>query len=134
MSAADAEILREMYDAFNRGAYEESTAMLHPDAILHQWGEVPDSDTYAGRDEFVRGLSRWLAGFEPGFQYGVEQITDAGHRVVAQIVLRGRGRGSGLDLEQTVFQTWTVRDGKAYECWVFTTEEQAWEAVRAAAE
>ena len=134
MSPADADILNAMFDAFNRGEYERSTAMLHPDAILHQWADVPDSDTYVGREEFVRGLSRWLAGFEPGFQYAVEKVTDAGHRVVVDLVLRGRGRGSGLELEQPVFQVWTVRDAKAYECWVFTTEEQAWGAVRAAAE
>ena len=133
MSAEDVRVVGEMFALFNAGDYEGSTAMLHPEAILHQWAEVPDSDTYVGRDRFVRGLSRWLGGFEPGFQYEVEEISDAGHRVVARIVLRGRGRGSGLEMEQTVFQVWTVRDYRAFECWVYSTEDEAWEAVRAAA-
>jgi ketosteroid isomerase-like protein len=131
MSASDVEAMQRLYEAFNRGDYEASREMLHPDAVLHQWSDVPDSDTYVGRDEFVRGLGRWLSGFEPGFQFAAEEISDGGHRVVSRITLRGRGRGSGLELEQTVFQVWEVRDGHPSQCWVFSTEAEAWEAVGA---
>jgi ketosteroid isomerase-like protein len=32
----DVRVVREMYEAFNRGDYETSTAMLHDDVELHQ--------------------------------------------------------------------------------------------------
>jgi ketosteroid isomerase-like protein len=71
VSAANVEMVREMYEAFNRGDFEVATGMLHEDAELHQAPEMPRAGTYIGRDEFVRGLGRWLSGFEPGFEFRV---------------------------------------------------------------
>jgi ketosteroid isomerase-like protein len=128
MSAADVELIREMYEAFNRGDYEASTAMLHPKVEMHQAAEIPDTDLYRGREEFVRGLTRWLAGWEPGFQYVPEDMIDAGDRVFMRTLLRGRGRGSGVELEQEIFHVWEVRDGRGFRCWVFWEEGPAREA------
>jgi ketosteroid isomerase-like protein len=125
VSAEDVRVVREMYEAFNRGEYEKATAMLHEDVELHQAPEIPDSDSYRGREEFVRGLTRWLAGFEPGFQYVPEEMFDADDRVLIRILLRARGRGSGVELEQEIFNVWEVRDGMPYRLWVFWQEEEA---------
>jgi ketosteroid isomerase-like protein len=123
--SSDARVVRELYEAFNRGDYEESTAMLHDEVELHQAAEIPDSDVYVGKEAFVRGLVRWLSGFEPGFQYVPEETTDVGERVFMRILLRGRGRGSGVELEQEIFHVWKVRDGKPFRCWVFWREDEA---------
>jgi len=125
MSAADVEIVREMFETFNRGEYEEATAMLHERVEMYQASEIPDTGTYLGRDEFVRGLSRWLSGFEPGFQYVPEEMVDAGDLVFMAILLRGVGRGSGVKLEQRIFHVWEVRDGKPFRVHVFWEEQEA---------
>jgi ketosteroid isomerase-like protein len=123
--SAEARVVREMYEAFNRGDYETSTAMLHDHVELHQAEAIPDSDTYIGKQEFVRGLERWVSGFEPGFQYGVEELIDADGVVFMRCLMRGRGRTSGVDLEQRIFNVWEVRDGKPFRLRVFFSEEEA---------
>jgi ketosteroid isomerase-like protein len=128
MSAADAAVIREMLEAFNRGDYEASTAMLHDDVELHQAPEIPDTGTYVGKEEVVRGIVRWLSGFERGFQYVPEEVTDVGERVLVRIRLHGRGRGSGVELDEEIFWVSEVRDGKAFRVRVFWREDDALEA------
>jgi ketosteroid isomerase-like protein len=130
VAAGDAEIVREPYDLFNRGEYEASTAALHEDVVLHQWDEIPDTDTYVGRHGFARAIGRWASGFEPGFQFAIEEIAEEGGRVWVRVRLSGRGRGSGIDLDQVVFHVWTVRDGQPAECWVFSDLDESLRAAR----
>ena len=125
MSATDMEVVRAVYEAFNRGDYETATAMLHEQAELHQVEAIPDTDTYIGRDEFARGLARWLAGFERGFQYALEEMIDAPKGVFVRLTLRGRGRTSGVDLEQAGFNVWEVRDGRPFRCHAYFDDRKA---------
>jgi uncharacterized protein len=125
MSATDVEVVRALYEAFNRGDYATATAMLHDHAELHQVEAIPDTDTYFGRDEFVRGLNRWLAGFEPGFQYVLEEMIDAPDGVFVRLRPRGRGRTSGVDLEQAGFNVWELRDGHPFRCRAYFDEGKA---------
>jgi ketosteroid isomerase-like protein len=128
MSAADVAVIRELLEAFNRGDYDGSTAMFHDEIELHQASEIPDTGTYVGKDEVVRGIVRWLSGFERGFQYVPEEMIDAGDCVYVRIRLHGRGRGSGVELDQEIFHVWEVRDGKAFRCRVFWRQDEAREA------
>jgi ketosteroid isomerase-like protein len=125
VSAGDVEIVREMLERFNRQDYEGSTAMLHDDIEMRQWGALPDTDTYLGKGAFIRGLTRWLSGFEPGFRYVPEELIDRGGSVLARVTLLGKGRSSGIPMEQEVFQLYEVRDGKIWRVSVFSTEEEA---------
>jgi ketosteroid isomerase-like protein len=125
MAEADVAVIREMLDAFNRGDVETSTALLHEDAELHQAAEIPDTRSYYGRDDFARGVARWVSGFERGFRYEPTELVDAADRVFVRVMLRGRGRGSGIEIEQEIFQVYEVRDGRAYRCWVYWDEDEA---------
>ncbi len=125
MSAADVEVIREMLDAFNREDYDRSTALRHDQIELHQAAEIPDSDTYIGKDQFLRGMARWLSGFERGFQYLPEELIDCGDRVFARVMLRGRGRESGVELEQPTFHIYEVRDDEISRIQVFFKEDEA---------
>jgi ketosteroid isomerase-like protein len=122
VSAADVEAVRRLYAAFNEGDYEAATAMLHEEAELHQAPEVPDADSYYGREEFLRGMVRWLAGFEPGFQYEPVEMRAVGDRVFSRLILRGRGRDSGIEIEREGFNVWEVRDGKPSRCFAHFDE------------
>jgi ketosteroid isomerase-like protein len=128
MSAADVEVVREMLEAFNRGDYERSTALLHDEIEMYQAPEVPDSDTYVGKDGFLRGFTRWLSGFERGFQFAPEELVDCGDRVFARVMLRGVGRGSGVELDQEIFHVYEVRDGQVSRVRAFFDRDDAREA------
>lgn len=122
MSAADVEVVREMLDAFNRQDYERSTELFDDEVEMRQAAEVPDSDTYRGKEEFLRGMALWLSGFERGMQYTPEELIDCGDAVLARVMIRGVGRGSGVKLEQRVFQLYEVRGGKIVQLHVFWSE------------
>jgi ketosteroid isomerase-like protein len=132
MPAGDAQIVREVYERFNRGDYEGSTAILHEGAVLHQWRDVPDSDTYVGREGFARGVGRWISEFEPGFRFELEETREEDARVWLRVRITARGRESGVELEQLIFHVWEVRDGKAAECWVFSDLDESLACARAA--
>jgi ketosteroid isomerase-like protein len=125
MSAADLEFIREMLETFNRGERARSLGYLHDDVELEQWGALPDSDDYVGKEEWQRGLRLWLDEFEPDFKFIPEELTDAGGSVVARITLRGRGRASGVEIDQEIFHVYEVREGKLRRCRVFTDETEA---------
>jgi ketosteroid isomerase-like protein len=118
-------VIRTMLEAFNAGQYETAADLMHDEGSLEQWGALPDSGTYRGKPEWIRAVGLWLDAFEPGFQFVIEQITDAGDGVLASITLRGKGRTSGVLSEQSVFHLYEVRDGKAYRCKVFSEEGEA---------
>lgn len=125
MGEADVAVVRGMLDAYNSGDYETATAMLHEDSEFQKAAEVPDTRSYYGRDEFVRGIGLWASGFEPGFQFQPVEILDAGERVLVRVRLRGRGRDSGVDIDQEVFQLYVTRDEQIYRCWVYWNEDEA---------
>jgi ketosteroid isomerase-like protein len=42
----------------------------------------------------------------------LEELIDAGDKVVARVTMRGRGKESGAEVEMRVFSIWTLRNGK----------------------
>jgi hypothetical protein len=48
-----------------------------------------------------------------------------GDRVIVPITLRARGRATGIEVEQSLVQTWELEDGKAIRVEVFATVDEA---------
>jgi ketosteroid isomerase-like protein len=124
MSQENVERLREMYRQRDIAKFGE---MLHRDAEMHQAPEVPDADDYYGREEFVRGVRRWLEEWDK-FRYIPEDVIDLGERAFMRVRLSGRAKASGIQLDQMIFHLWTFRDGMPWRCDVFFDESQALEA------
>ena len=126
MTEADVAVVREMIDAFNREDYEASTALLHDEIELHQAAEIPDADTYIGKENFLHGMARWLSGFERGSsRFLPEEVIDCAPGVYVRVGVRGSGRGSGVPLEREAFHIYEVRDGKVLRIRVFFNEADA---------
>lgn len=75
----------------------------------------------------MRGTRRWLGEWE-GFRFAPEEVVDLGERAFMRVRLSGRGKASGVELEQTVFHFWTFRDGMPWRCEVFVDENAAQQA------
>ena len=43
-------------------------------------------------------------------------MVDLGERVFMRVRLSGRGKASGIDLDQTAYRLWTFRDGMPWRC------------------
>jgi ketosteroid isomerase-like protein len=88
-------------------------------SVRLQIGEVCD-----GRDAVARWLREWLSTWED-YSLELEQCFDAGDRVVAFICQRGRGRASGVEIDQHPALVFRVRDGQIIEWRVYVDREQA---------
>jgi hypothetical protein len=49
-------------------------------------------------------------------------------KVIARMHLWGRGRGSGIEIENDIWQIWTFRNGKVVHYCDFESREEALEA------
>ena len=114
MSSENVEIVRRAYEAWNGGDPEAAIELLDPDIEWHLPPNFPDAQAWHGRDDVVQGLAE-VAGAWDEFRVEVQEIVDAGDRVVALVRFHGRATITGLDLggANVDGQVWTLRDGKA---------------------
>jgi ketosteroid isomerase-like protein len=55
-------------------------------------------------------------------------LIEASDQVLASVTFRGHGRQSGVEAEWSLWQLWTVRDGRFVRGQGFTNREEALEA------
>jgi ketosteroid isomerase-like protein len=125
MSKENVEIIRQGYELFNRTG-EIDPAMYHPDFEYQEFFESPQPQRRG-----IEGFQQWardIADAFEGFVLEPKELMDLGDRVLARVVLRGRGRGSGAPIETPMAVLWTLREGKIAACAVFRDEVQALEA------
>ena len=116
MSQENVELVRRCADAMNMRDLADGV----PAAVLELADE--DIELDLSRNVFNAATYRGLAGIEQWrtavvdvwetFHGELDELIDAGDRVVTASRIRGRGKGSGVDVEMRVFQVWTVRDSK----------------------
>jgi ketosteroid isomerase-like protein len=58
----------------------------------------------------------------------IEEITEAGDRVLLKLHQRAKGKGSEIEVEITSFNVYTFRDGKVARIELFIEREPALEA------
>jgi ketosteroid isomerase-like protein len=127
MSPEDLEAVQRAYDAFARGDIETLTTFLAPDIEWRTTPDVPFLGTYSGLDEFLRGMDEWTGAFEE-VTTEVEEMIDAGEKVIVHHRMRGRGRDSGVEVDLAIYQVVAVRHGKLTHMHDYLTREEALEA------
>ena len=117
-----------MYEAFNRGDFETGLTLLDPQPELYQAPQVVDAEAYIGLEAFVRGMLLFIEDWDdPRLEpQGVDEVGDF---VVMRVRVSGRGRTTGLEMTTQFFHAWTFRDGRAWQCFVRSTREEALIAV-----
>ena len=80
--------------------------------------------TSAGTSSYAASRAG-LRASSPG-PVSVEDMREKGGRVWMRVVLMGRGRESGVPIEQEIVHVWEVRDRMGSSCRVYSTEEEAW--------
>ncbi len=125
MSQENVEVVRRATAAFTRR--DNESVFDFYDAEVEISGSV-DGHVYRGFDGVREFFRDWLevwdrAGWE------VEEWIDAGDDVIAVVSVWGRGKGSGIALEQRWAHVWTLRNGKLWRLPVNLTKAEALEAV-----
>ena len=89
------------------------------------WTEQP---IYAGAEGAQRFLDDWTAVWDD-WEIEIEELHDVGDKVVAIVHQRGRSKRSGMLVEGSMGQIWTVRDGKGTRMDMYSDPSEALKAV-----
>ncbi len=130
MSPENVEIVRRSVDAFLRGDFDGAMRAFHPDIAFDITHTIPDGEVFEGHDGVRTGMRRWLGAWDD-YALEVDEYLDAGDSVVIFFRESGRGKGSGLRIEQSVAVVWTLHDGKVVRVTPFLDRREALDAVGA---
>jgi len=130
VSQENVEIIKRAYDAFARGDYATSLSYYDPQVEFSQPADEPGGGTYYGVDGVTRAFRNWLTAWED-YRVEVEELSDHGAHVLARTRHFMSGKGSGAVVEQTIFQVWTLRDGRIVRARMYYDEAEALAAVQA---
>jgi ketosteroid isomerase-like protein len=86
-----------MYEAFHRGDAEASLAHFDPEVEIDV-SRRGVSGIGRGPEDLSRILGEWMASWDQ-WSEEVEEIRDLGSQVFVIAVQRGRGKGSGVEVE-----------------------------------
>jgi ketosteroid isomerase-like protein len=130
MSQENAELVRRVYDLWNRGHIDAATDLFHPEVVWHGYTHLPDS----GRRDGVEAVRAWVTDFAEAWgEIGVsiERLVEVGDDVVLALVrMSGRGRDSGVAVRSGVDgHLWTIRDGRIVAVRMYQGTQAALEAV-----
>ena len=129
MSQENVEIVRASYEAANRGEFDAAFSFAHPEIEFHTYTRSPEAGVYRGR-EAVRKYNEGLWGQFESLRIGVEELLDAGDRVVVVSTQHAIPKGGGQrEIHVHMTEVWTVRDGLLVERHSYRTKCEALEAV-----
>lgn len=129
MSQEHIDWLREDFKVFN-GTGEINVARLAPDFEMHQAASVIDTaGVFRGRDALQQSLGE-LQGAFVGLRFEAEKFFEApADEIVVFIRVRGRGVGSGVEIDNRIAWVWTFRGEEAIRLVVYEQQTEALEAV-----
>jgi ketosteroid isomerase-like protein len=114
--------VRNFYAMVDRGD-AQAWHLLPPRFVIDLSRRLIDPVILRGPDEmraFYRDLDAHWAG---GANLELEELIDAGDKVLALIRFGGRGRISGAEVEAHVWNVWTFRDGEPVT-WTYFGEDR----------
>ena len=128
MSQENVEIVRRAYEALERDGLEALLDFFDPEIRWEVRPDLPDADTYQGHD----GIRQLLGSFDEVLDeswYSPQEFLDSGDQVLVVLRWGGRGRGSGVAVEERE-ETWifTLRDGKVLRVKEYVSKNEALEA------
>jgi ketosteroid isomerase-like protein len=130
MSEENVEIVRSIFEAFNRRDWDAAFRDARPDVELTtppgpQSG--PNAGIYRGREECQRFWEELLTAFDAA-SAEPEEFLEWGDQVAVVVKGRMRPKGSSAEIENRTGALWTIRDGMVVSTRVFAKPEEALEA------
>jgi len=125
MSEKNVEVVRKAiaYEYDGIGDRAEAEAIFDPDVVLNPIDEGPSH----GPDEMRYDWERWSSAFEE-LRVTFQEFIDAGDQVVVVAHHKGRGRGSGIDVDARFYEVYSLRDGRVWRIDEYADRDAALEA------
>ena len=130
MSQENVEIVRETIDSLNRRDLDRAVAVAHEDFEADWSNSIgPHGGVHRGREQARELFEAFLEAWDD-FRWDVQEVIEVDEaRVIVVNRVRGRGRGSGVQVDATGAQLWTMRGGKVRGVKLYQSKAEALEAV-----
>jgi ketosteroid isomerase-like protein len=129
VAETNVELVRQGFEALNERGVDGLLPFIHPEfEVTTPPGLAAEPDTYRGPE----GIRRYFDSFYEAMDqvsFEAKEFIPAGERVVVPMILRARGRRTGIVAEQDVVQIWELRGEQAIRVEVFATLDEAMAAV-----
>jgi len=112
MSAGD--VVRGLYGAFGRGNVGAVLGAMSPDIVWNEAENFPyaDRNPYVGPNAVAEGVFGRIGADWDGFAVNVEELIEAGERVVALGRYTGANKKTGQKISAQFAHVWRVQGGK----------------------
>ena len=120
------EKLEALYDDWARGDYSRAD-IFDPEVELDSFG-MGELIRASGIEEFIKAMGAWLSAWDRPLTLEADQLIGSGDRILALVRWRGRGKGSGIEVEAGGAHVWTFRDGLVIRLEIYRDRDEAREA------
>ena len=120
MSQANVEVVRRLFDSYRRRDYVEAAECLAAHVVYEVGQELPAR----GREEVRAMWERWDTTWDE-LETVPEEFIDAGEQVLVTVHYSARGRGSGIEYEERLFDVYTFSDGQCVRKQEFRDRSEA---------
>ena len=124
-SGSDVEVVRHVVDAFRKRDIPRLRSLFHEYGEFKSAITAVEGGTYSGLEEMERYLRDLDAVFEDWRSEDEEFVDGGDGRVALVFRVVGRGRESGVPVDQPIAIVWTVRDGKVASAHGYLDPEEA---------
>lgn len=135
MSKDTIEIVRAGYEAINNLDFDAILDFVDPEVVVidasRRDPSSPDG-AWHGREGWGRFLLDWADSFDET-RYEAVEVFSIGNVVVSEVLVHGRGRASGIPVENKRFHVFTFREDKGIRLEVCAERAEAVSAAKAAA-
>jgi ketosteroid isomerase-like protein len=125
VSDADVEVMKQGFEALSKDGIEGLIPFIDPEfETTTPAGLAAEPDTYRGHN----GVRRYWRSFEEimdDVRFEPQRMTPLGDAVLVDLVVRARGKATGIEVEQHIAQIWKLRDGKAVSAETYASESEA---------
>ena len=129
MSQENLELVRAQYASFQAlgGGGDVRAHFLRFFASDAEYWPVEEIDSIRGHDALIQYTERWLDAWD-SYHDQVDEIIDGRDLVLGAVTVHGRGMGSGVEVAQTMFHVFEIRDARIARLREYLDRGQALEA------
>jgi ketosteroid isomerase-like protein len=122
MGGPDREIAQKAFTAFNHGDIEGVVELCDPEVVVRDPERT--GRTFRGPDGVREFFEEWLENWQ---EYRSEPVEfhESGDQMLVHAIQSGKGKLSGIEIEQDLFVVFRIRDGKFVEYQLYTEREDA---------
>jgi hypothetical protein len=123
------EKLEALYEDWAQGDY--SRADIFDPAVELDSSGMGERIRASGIEEFIAAMGQWLSAWGRPLTIEAEELIGSGDRILALVRWRGRGKGSGIEVEAGGAHLWWFRDGLVIRLKVYRDRDEARAALEA---